>query len=287
MITNNIRDLAVGHGAYAFLLNPQGRILGDLYAYNRGDSICLDTDESQVAKMLEIFDHYIIMDEVAVENISQQFTAVGISGPKSESALLAAGIDVRSLAPLELRDSLWEQIPVTLVRCEHEKRESYEIWLAAENAQQVRDALIKHGAISIGDAALELYRVALGLPLYGQDIRERDLPQETQQTRALNCSKGCYVGQEIVERIRSRGAVHRIFSGFIFESGSPSAGSKVQVDGKDVGEITSIALLPLHSGTQNVGLGYIRREAGSSGKEVIVGDTKATITELPFKAVFG
>src|ERR1041385_9545157 len=75
MITNNIRDLAVGHGAYAFLLNPQGRILGDLYAYNRGDSICLDTDESQVAKMLEIFDHYIIMDEVAVENISQQFTA--------------------------------------------------------------------------------------------------------------------------------------------------------------------------------------------------------------------
>src|ERR1041384_872100 len=186
MVTNNVRDLAVGHGVYAFLLNPQGRILGDLYAYNRGNSLYLDTDQNQITKILEIFDHYIIMDDVVVENISQHLTAVGISGPKSESALLAAGIDVNGLTPLEFRDSLWEQIPVTLVRCEHEKRGSYEIWLAAENAQQVRDALIKHGAISVGDAALELYRVARGLPLYGQDIRERDLPQETQQTRALN-----------------------------------------------------------------------------------------------------
>src|SRR5690349_1118930 len=68
MITNNVRDLAVSHGVYAFLLNPQGRILGDLYAYNRGDSICLDTDQTQVAKILEIFDRYIIMDDVEVEN---------------------------------------------------------------------------------------------------------------------------------------------------------------------------------------------------------------------------
>src|ERR1043166_9763473 len=82
MITNNVRDLTVGHGVYAFLLNPQGRILGDLYAYNRGDSICLDTDQAQVTKILEIFDHYIIMDDVEVENASQKLTAIGISGSK-------------------------------------------------------------------------------------------------------------------------------------------------------------------------------------------------------------
>src|SRR5215813_8862100 len=62
MVTNNIRDLAVNHGVYAFLLNPQGRILGDLYAYNLGDSLLIETEQSQLAKMLEIFDHYIIMD---------------------------------------------------------------------------------------------------------------------------------------------------------------------------------------------------------------------------------
>jgi aminomethyltransferase len=129
--------------------------------------------------------------------------------------------------------------------------------------------------------------VALGFPRYGQDIRERDLPQETEQTRALNFSKGCYVGQEIVERIRSRGAVHRTFTGFVFEGNQPAVGSKVQVDGKEVGEITSSASLPVNGGMQNLGLGYIRREAGSAGKEIVAGDIRATVAELPFKVVFG
>ena len=287
MITNNVRDLAVGHAVYAFLLNPQGRILGDLYAYNRGDSIWIDTDESQVAKIQEIFDHYIIMDDVEVENISKQLTAVGISGPRSMDVLRAAGIEVGELKPLEFRDFQWKQLPLTLTHCELEKRESYEMWLEPEHVPQLQNALVQSGAISVDDSALELYRVALGLPRYGQDIRERDLPQETEQTRALNFSKGCYVGQEIVERIRSRGAVHRTFTGFVFEGNQPAVGSKVKVDGKEVGEITSSASLPVNGGMQNLGLGYIRREAGSAGKEIVAGDIRATVAELPFKVVFG
>ena len=66
----------------------------------------------------------------------------------------------------------------------------------------------------MGSEALEMQRIVAGIPLYGVDIRERDLPQETEQMRALNFNKGCYVGQEIVERIRSRGNVHRKFTGF-------------------------------------------------------------------------
>ena len=285
MVTNNVRDLAVGHGVYAFLLNPQGRILGDLYAYNRGNSLYLDTDQNQITKILEIFDHYIIMDDVAVENISQHLTAIGISGPKSLDVLRASGFGPSNLQPLTFRDLEWTAIPVTLTQCEREKHESYEIWLAPKQASQVRDALIQSGATPAGDGAVELYRVALGLPRYGQDIRERDLPQETEQARALNFSKGCYVGQEIVERIRSRGAVHRTFTGFIFD-GNVAAGSKIRVDGKDVGEITTVASLP-HDCTLNVGLGYIRREAATPGKEVVAGEIKAAVAELPFKIVFG
>lgn len=287
MVTNNVRDLAVDHGVYAFLLNPQGRILGDLYAYNRGNSICLDIDQTQVEKVLEIFDHYIIMDDVMVENISGKLTAIGVSGPKSLDVLRAAGLEIPELQPLELRDLQWKQIPVTLVRGEREKREPWEIWLSPENAAQLWDALVQSGATAVGDAAIELYRIALGIPRYGQDIRERDLPQETEQMRALNFSKGCYVGQEIVERIRSRGAVHRTFAGFTFESGLPAPGTKIQVDGKDVGEITSGASLPMTSGPLTAALGYIRREAGSPGNELLAGDAKATVAELPFKIVFG
>ena len=103
-----------------------------------------------------------------------------------------------------------------------------------------------------------------GIPRYGIDIRERDLPQETEQERALNFSKGCYVGQEIVERIRSRGQVRRKFTGFEVNGPLPSPGSKVLVDGKEVGEITSAASLPLSGGERRVALGYIRREVSDA-----------------------
>src|SRR6476660_5629428 len=93
MVTNNIRDLAVGHGVYGFLLNPQGRILGDLYAYNRGESIVVDTDRSQLEKILATFDHYIIMDDVEVKDLSEQITGLGIAGPKGLEVLRKAGIE--------------------------------------------------------------------------------------------------------------------------------------------------------------------------------------------------
>jgi len=113
------------------------------------------------------------------------------------------------------------------------------------------------------------------------DIRERDLPQETEQMRALNFNKGCYVGQEIVERIRSRGNVHRKFTGFVVEGAAAiSPGAKIVLDEKDVGEVTSVATQ--HSqGGRTIALGYIRREVGVPGREVAIGADKATVIQLP------
>src|SRR3954451_6352540 len=93
MVTNNIRDLATGHGLYAFLLNPQGHILGDLYAYNRGESLVVDTDGSQAEKILAVFDRYIIMDDVEVTNIGEKIRAIGITGPNSSEVLRSAGFE--------------------------------------------------------------------------------------------------------------------------------------------------------------------------------------------------
>ncbi len=110
---------------------------------------------------------------------------------------------------------MWQGTECTLVRGEDEEYVAYEIWLAPESVRQLWDALLAAGAAPVGSEALELQRIVSGVPRYGVDIRERDLPQETEQARALNFNKGCYVGQEIVERIRSRGTVHRKFTGFV------------------------------------------------------------------------
>ena len=282
MVTNNIRDLEPGYGAYSFLLNPQGHILGDFFAYNRGDRILVDTDQTQVEKILATFDHYIIMDDVEVANTSDKLTAVGIAGPNAKEVLRAAGLEVGDLRPLQIEDIAWKQTKASVVRGESEEYPGYEIWIAPEQAEQVMASLRSAGASPASREALELYRIALGIPRYGQDIRERDLPQETEQQRALNFNKGCYVGQEIVERIRSRGNVHRQFTGFRIAGLPPAAGGKIQAQGKDVGEVTSSAVVPASRGDRTVALGYIRREVGTPGKEVQIAESSATVSDLPF-----
>ncbi|HWY55794.1 MAG TPA: hypothetical protein VNZ03_15100 [Terriglobales bacterium] len=286
MVTNNIRDLAAGHGVYAFLLNPQGHILGDLFAYNRGDSVMVDTDQSQSQKLLATFDHYIIMDDVEVADINEKLTAIGIAGPKGREVLRAAGFDISELEPLQFLDLTWQNVAVTTVRADNPSVESYELWLSPDQAGILRDALTKAGATAVGMPALELLRIAAGIPRYGQDIRERDLPQETEQQRAVHFSKGCYIGQEIVERIRSRGNVHRKFTGFEVQGPLPALGTKIQVDARDIGEITSVASLPFAAGERAVALGYIRREIAIPGRQFQVGSTQLSIASLPFSEIF-
>ncbi len=282
MVTNNVRDLAVDHGVYAFLLNPQGHILGDLYAYNRGESIEVDTDRGQAEKILATFDHYIIMDDVEVANLGARLTALGVAGPKCGDVLAATGFASPEMQALQMRSVMWQGTECTLVRGEEAGQVSYEVWLAPGNVRQLWDALLAAGADRVGSEAMEMQRIVSGTPRYGVDIRERDLPQETEQARALNFNKGCYVGQEIVERIRSRGAVHRKFTGFVADgAGQIAPGNKIVAGEKEVGEITSAASLHLAGGEKTVALGYIRREVGVPGREVTIGLAKATVVQLP------
>jgi folate-binding protein YgfZ len=290
MVTNNIRDLASGRGVYAFLLNPQGRILGDMFVYNAGEALVVETDRSQVEKIIATFDHYIIMDDVEVTDIGDKQTTLALAGPKSRAILNAAGIEVPELQPLQMTKPRCNCdcgcVECTVVRGEDAPHESYEIWLAPQDVYKTWQALLAAGATPVGSEALEMQRIATGVPLYGVDIRERDLPQETEQMRALDFNKGCYVGQEIVERIRSRGNVHRKFTGLLVEGAAAiAAGAKITFNEKEVGEVTSVATLPMPTGERTVALGYIRREVGVAGREMTIGTAKATVIQLPLDSV--
>src|ERR1700687_4816213 len=286
MATNNVRDLAPGHGVYAFLLNAQGRIQADLYVFQRGDSLLVDAERGQREKILQLFDRYIIADDVEIADVSDKLTALGLSGPESRNILERAGITVPDLASLELCspkcNCACDCLRCTLVRGDDTAGTAYQLWLAPDTLKSTSDALVAAGATPVGADALELRRISLGIPKFGVDIRERDLPQETGQTRALNFTKGCYLGQEIVERIRSRGAVHRQFTAFSVEGTLPEPGAKIlggEKDEKEVGEITSSAILPLPGGECAVALGYLRREAAE--KDLRAGTAKLKPASLP------
>jgi folate-binding protein YgfZ len=299
MVTNNIRDLAPGHGVYNFLLSAQGRIQGDLVSYNRGDYLLVTTDREQAPAIAAIFDRYIIMDDVEVTPISDKLATIGVAGPKAPEVLFEVDVATRQLEPGQVIDTVWRDVGISVARSAQPPMDGYEIWFSAENADKVWDALVRAGATPVGSDALELYRISRGVPRFGVDLRERDLPQETGQQYALNFAKGCYIGQEIVERIRSRGSVHRMFAGFEIQdeadtsSGAesalvehpvlPLAGTKIRAGDKDIGEITSAARVPFPTGKRTLALGYVRREAAVSGTSVQIGSQTASVRTLPFR----
>jgi folate-binding protein YgfZ len=285
MVTNNIRDLEPGRGVYCFILNAQGRNQGDLVIYNRGDYLLATTDRGQVEQITTVLKRYIIMDQVEIEDIGDKLVSIGVGGPQAVEMWSGAGvgIDVAALEAGQVVDTVWKDVGISVARDAHPQWNGYEIWLAPENAEKLWDALTSAGAEPVGSEALEMYRTARGVPRYGVDLRERDLPQETGQEHALNFTKGCFIGQEIVERIRSRGNVHRQLAGFEMPEEAPQAGTKIRAEDKDVGEITSAMRVAFPASSRTLALGYIRREFATPGTKVQIGEQQATVYALPFK----
>ena len=284
MVSNNVRDLAAGQGVYAFVLNAQGHIQGDLYVFHRGESLGLEIERSQVEALLPVLRRYIIMDKVEVEDLSGKTAVIGMAGPECRRMLEELGLELPELEALRFRDAMWRQTPVTVVRGDNPGADNYELWLPAESLEAAWDALIETGAVAAEAEALETFRILCGIPKFGQDIRERTLPQETGQDRALSFTKGCYIGQEIVERIRARGSVHRRFVGFEVEGAAPPAGTKIQYQGKDVGEVSSVTAAALKQ--KRLALGFMRREVLEPGRTFTAGEATVTPVSLPFTGIF-
>lgn len=283
MLTNNIRDLPLGQGNYSFVLNPKGHILGDLYVYNRGELMIIDSERWQLEKLIPTLRRFIIMDQVELKDLSDEWSALGIQGRGASEGMRIADLQLPALQGMQIVDLIWHNKKISVARMANEEFPTYEIWGKANDLEKLWKALVAAGAQPVGTDALEGFRVMMGLPKYGVDIRERDLPQETEQKQALDFTKGCYIGQEIVERIRSRGNVHRKFTGFLLKGTSATPGTKLELEGSPVAEITSVAKVPLKSeGERMLALGYIRRDASQARQSFPYPGGEARVASLPF-----
>jgi folate-binding protein YgfZ len=220
---------------------------------------------------------------VELKDISEKLTSIQVIGPESRNALLKAGVTVPQLESMQVIDLDWNGCGISLARGGSPHFEAYEIWVSPGHVERLLTEFKDAGAARVGTEALEMFRISQGIPAYGQDIWERYLPQETNQAHALHFVKGCYVGQEIVERIRARANVHRGLVGFVVDGHLPAVGSKVQLNGKDVGEVTSSVSVPTQAGSANIALGYLRHEAGGPGTEVQIEKVRARVAALPFE----
>jgi folate-binding protein YgfZ len=261
MVTNTIQGLAENHGNYSFLLNAQGRILGDVTIHRLSDSLLLQTDRSQISSILAHLDHFIIMDDVELQPLDASFTAIGIAGPKAAEILTSLGLQPPAAGELVI--TKWQDTEITILS----SPSRFELLLPTSAAPALWQAILAKGATACGTESIEALRILNAEPLYGVDIRDRHLPQETAQTQALNFNKGCYLGQEIVERIRSRATVHRTFKQFSLSETIPALepGQTLPLEAEGAqqnpaGEISSLAHYNLPEFHGTLALGFIRTE---------------------------
>lgn len=236
--TNHVRNLAENQSLYAFFLNAQGRILADAWIHNLGDRILLDSEPELREKLLQHIDKYIIAEDVVLEDVTDQWAAIGIEGPGALS-VTPPNIGIVTHASSTGKDGLRIFVP-------HAKKTAL---LEALQALPVA-----------AEAEARTVRIENGVARYGEEITERFLVQETGALHAVHFTKGCYLGQEIVERVRSRAQVHRHLTRLIIHAQElPAAGTKLQADGKDAAEIVSA----VHSPALNAiaALAYVRTEA--------------------------
>lgn len=255
-----VNDLPSGAGAWNLVLNAQGRIQGDLTVWRQGDELELEVAADQYEKLMAHLDRFIIMDDV--ELVTQEpgaGTALGLAGPQARDVLARMGLPVPG-EPMTWQRVEWNGIDLKIQHGYGALTDHFELWTPQAGLTLLWRALSTVGAKPVGSAALESFRVAEGIPLYGVDIVERDLPQETSQMRALHFSKGCYLGQEIVERIRSRGNVHRHLRQLELDGPLAQPGVELMQEGALAGKITSATELTLEGKTHRLALAVVRGE---------------------------
>jgi folate-binding protein YgfZ len=270
ILTSNVRDLKPGQGTVGLLLNPQGHILAEVETFALEESILASSHAMIRERTCTTFEKFIIMDDVTLEDVTGSTGTLDLLGPRAEAVLAELGVSNFAGMPI-----LWhEEVTVGQIPCRVVRREiageaaatlvagrEYLAVLWRELAERTRI----HGGAPAGMEALNSIRLEYGTPWFGHDYDDKQIPHEAGLEHShINYEKGCYTGQEIVERVRSRGHVNRRLTELrFFSDAAPASGTKLLHEGNEIGNVTSAAFSPRLG--QPIGLGYLRREHSAIG----------------------
>jgi folate-binding protein YgfZ len=286
LLTSNVRDLKPGQGTLGLLLTPQGHILAEIEALACEDRILAVSHAMVRERIYSTFEKFIIMDDVTLEDITPVTGTLDLMGPRTEELLVEAGqkgfADWSQFASVETQLA---QIPCRIIRREIGGHPAATLIVPVERLGQLWRTLAARvrgfGGTTAGMEALNSVRLEFGMPWFGYDFDDKHIPHEAGLEHShISYEKGCYTGQEIVERVRSRGQVNRRLVEMQFSgSTAPPAGTKVLQDGKETGEITSAGYSP--SLGRAIGLGYVRREQSALGTRLDASGTPAEVIAPP------
>jgi folate-binding protein YgfZ len=296
LITNDMKTLAEHRWMPAAFPNVQGRLLAAVRVARLrdeetsgkpGPTFLLDTESATQQQVLQTISRFTMAGDFRVADKTTETTMLSVQGRKASdivSQLLGpTSADIPRDGVLE---TSWNQIDLTVIRASHTAEDGFDLVVSNEHAPRLWEALTTAGAQPVGYDALQTLRVEAGIGYYGREMDQTNVVTEANLDEAVSYTKGCYIGQEIIARIKYRGHVAKKLSGLVFEKGeSVEPGATIRsVEGKDIGRITSVTFSPHLKGT--IALGYVRYEHLSAGTQVVVtngdGNVNATIIELPF-----
>jgi len=293
-VTNNVKDLKTGAGCYAALVTAKGRMESDLNIYGLENELLLDFEPGLSAKVQARLEKYVIAEDAQVVDVAPHYGLLSVQGPRAD-AVLEGTFPVRPQKPFNVvRIEDASPGEVYLANQPRIGTTGYDLFVPLAQLRSAADKLLTvvqaNGGRPCGWTALETARIEAGLPRFGVDMDGTNLPPEAGlDDRAVSYSKGCYIGQEVIARIRTYGQVAKSLRGLRLPAGLPALplrGDKLFFNGKEAGYVTSSVASPALRA--NIALAYVRREASPIGTELLLETGKANwkveVAEIPFAA---
>lgn len=277
-VTNDVKRLAVNTGCYAALTNAKGRMQSDLNILALQDELLLDFEPGLAATIVARLEKYIVADDVQVVDASPHYGLLSVQGPKSEAVVRStqffSTLPEATLSVVRVVDATLGEL--YLVKHPRLGSAGFDLYVPIAGMAACADKLIAAAKLVSGRAcgwqAFETARIECGIPRYGMDMDESHLASECGiEARAISYQKGCYIGQEVLNRIHSIGHVNRELRRLKFPRGfqrSISKGEKIFAVTKEVGYVTSAVVPP--SAGEGVGLGFVNRDFYAPGTSLLL-----------------
>ena len=291
-VTNDVKSLKFGEGCYAALISAKGKMDSDLNIYALADELLLDFEPGLTAAITPRIEKYIVAADVQIVDAAPHYGLLSAQGPQAGAAVTALGLDLplptKALGFSTVTDATLGQI--YLMNHSRVGTAGFDLFVPIDSLAAVADKLIaaakQVGGRACGWEALEIARIEAGIPRFGLEMDATNLPPEAGiDARAVSYAKGCYIGQEVLARIRTYGQVAKSLRGLRLADGLkslPQKGDKVFEGEKEIGYVSSAIYSPTLK--SNLALAYLRRELKSDTVTLrsVGGESPAQVVALPF-----